>query len=186
MKNIIIEGARGTGKSTVSQIVRGNILNSTLINFTGFNEGGEEGYRKTMKYYNSWFRFFRDMKGTETIYVHDRFYFSEMVYSFLYKDYSFEEEFQIFNHRLKHSFDEVHLVLLTITDEEELARRLSRNKKELFGRVAEDVTNSFKQQYFYLHFLHRIPMKTGIKYHELAVDGLTPDEVAQKIIDITT
>lgn len=186
MKNIIIEGPRGTGKSTVTKILRENILNSTLINCTGFNEQGEEGIRKTMKYYNSWFNFFKDLKGTDMTFVHDRFYFSEMIYSTLYKDYNFEEEFQILNRRLKHSFDDVYLILLVINDAELLHNRLIRNKEALFGWVDENVTESFKQQYLYSHYLDRIPKNTGIKYHVIEVDDLTPEEVSQKIIDITT
>lgn len=185
MKNIIVEGARGTGKSTVTKILRENILNSTLINFTGFNEGGDDGFRKTLKYYNSWFNFFHGLKETDMIFIHDRFYFSEMVYSFLYKDYNFEEDYQIFNHRIKNNFDEVHLILLVTDSEELLYNRLNRNKKLLFGRVNENVTESLKQQYLYKHFLDRIPKITGIKYHVIEVGDLTPEEISQKIIDIT-
>lgn len=185
MKNVIIEGARGTGKSTVARILRDKVLNSTLINFTGFNEGGEEGLEKVIRYYDAWFEFFWRIQDMDVTFIHDRYYFSEMVYSKLYKDYDFTRAFQTFNSHLENTFDDFHIILLVTDDREKLMSRLSRDKEKLFGRVTEDANNSFTQQDLYFHYMRELYTHTRIEYSSIVVDNLTPEEVAELIIDRT-
>ena len=186
MKNIVIEGSRGVGKSTVTQLLRAKILNCTLINFTGFNEGGEVGLAQTIKYYSTWFGLFNSMKGTNSVYIHDRFYLSEMVYSNIYKDYDFEPYYNKFNNLVAQCFEDFHLVILVLEDEKEFDKRLkSRKKTKLFGRVSEEARESMEQQAGYIYHGNHIPPNAGIKLHYISVDKKSPDDIVQEIIEKT-
>lgn len=145
MKIITIEGSRGTGKSTIAHQLRQELKDTTLINFTGFNTDGEEGFKRITDYYMNWIAMFIQMKqaGLEHTILCDRIFFSEMVFSKLYKNYDFREVYAF----LVEAFAllEPTIFYLTIEDEEELGRRLQRDKVP-FHNVEESVTETFKQQ----------------------------------------
>ncbi|MCA1027037.1 hypothetical protein LCM23_13125 [Cytobacillus kochii] len=146
-KIIILEGARGTGKSSVSFQLRQHLPHSTLINFTGFNESGEEGLNKITTYYDSWLELFRQMKSgiKDQVIICDRFFFSERVYSALYKDYDFSKIFKIYSMLLPTLADELFIYNFTIHDEKELTKRLQRDKIP-FSSIKESVEETLKQQ----------------------------------------
>ena len=192
MKNIVFEGARGTGKSTVARYVRDNTTNSTLINFTGFNEKGQEGLQKIASYYSNWYKFFHNFKGADLIFVHDRFYFSEMVYSKLYKDYDFSNTYYFLNKAMPAFFDDIQLVFL-VASRDTLKMNLDREKVRLFGDVQESVEQSMKQQAEYYMLLEKymesderpavkIP---GFSIEVIDVNGKTIKEIGDEILALS-
>lgn len=186
MKNVIIEGARGLGKSTIARWLRENTTNSTLINFTGFNEKGEEGLHKVTTYYNRWNSMFKSMRGEDFLFIHDRYFFSEFVYSKIYKDYSFDPIFYNYMQAFPRLFDEVVLVVLWTDDSKELARNLNRDKVQLFGREIENVDKSLIQQVGYLKMANDLKnMKVpNLKIHVLDVTGKSIDEIGKEILSL--
>lgn len=187
MKNIVIEGARGTGKSTVARYARENTTNSTLVNFTGFNEQGQEGLNKVATYYSNWFSFFGKMRGGDFLFIHDRFYFSEMVYSKLYKDYDFTVTYDFLNQVVPTFFDEIQLVFLVGT-EESMRRNLVREKAQLFGNVEESVEESMKQHHEYAALCYDLAGKNipGLTIHRIQVDGKTVKEIGDEILALSS
>jgi thymidylate kinase len=144
-KLILLEGSRGTGKSTLAFQLRQTLKDSTLVNFTGFNIDGEIGLKKITGYYLNWLIMFLNMQSDkiEQTIICDRIFFSEMVYSTLYKSYDFEHTYQI----LVEMFSRLNPIIfyLTINDEEELSKRLQREKIP-FHNVEESVKETLKQQ----------------------------------------
>jgi thymidylate kinase len=97
----IFEGARGTGKSTLAFKMRQRTPETTLINFTGFHTDGEAGLWKATYYYKTWFKYLFQMYNHDSKLVFDRFYFSESVFSNLYKEYDFLNTYLELNEMLE-------------------------------------------------------------------------------------
>ena len=182
MINIVLEGARGTGKSTVAKLLREKTTNSTLINHTGFDADGQEGLSLTTLYYKAWQSFFLRMRGTDSIFIHDRYFFSEFIYSRLYKEYEFPVDFKSV---IEEFYDKMALVVL-VADAETYEKRLTREKIQLFGRVTESKTESLFQQIQYLKLVRDLDeLKNPIwnlKIHIISVNTKTPEEVAEEIL----
>nr|MDH3154359.1 hypothetical protein [Bacillus licheniformis] len=93
---IILEGARGTGKSSVAYKLRRRLKHSTLINPTGFHEDGDKGLAKISNYYEGIFDLLYKWKArvSDNTTILDRFFPTEMVFSSLYKEYDFHQKFK--------------------------------------------------------------------------------------------
>lgn len=195
MEIVILEGCRGTGKSTLAFKLRQKTSPTpTLINFTGFHDDGEQGLSKVHRYYYEWLEMFWNLRRHESQYIFDRFYFSEMVYSQLYKDYSFKDSFWEFSdwlHRIAcHEGVRITIFNLTINDEDELRQRLIRDKVP-FGKAEESVEQSLKQQELYKNmFNDMVKVYSGVnglrdanlQVHIIDTSNKTTDEVYAEIV----
>lgn len=142
-KFICLEGARGTGKSTIAQQLRQSIKNSTLINFTGFNVDGKEGFLTVSNYYLKWLSMFENISFIDQTIICDRIFFSEKVFSKLYKNYDFTSVYNVLASKLAKLNPTI--FYLTINGEEELSKRLIRDKIP-FHNVEESTKETLKQQ----------------------------------------
>lgn len=188
MEITIIEGARGTGKSTLAFKLRQMTPETTLINFTGFHTDGEKGLSKVAEYYNNWMNFFRNMKKHDSKFIFDRFYFSESVYSRLYKNYNFAPTYRGLNKMLEYmstSGVKINIIFLTVNDENVLKQRLIREKVP-FGKAEETVKESLLQQEAYRNLF----VNFGINYsnenlnvYTIDTSHISLDEVYDKIVE---
>lgn len=187
MEITILEGARGTGKSTLAFKLRQKIPETTLINFTGFHTDGEDGLCKVSDYYKSWMKLFYDLRYHESNFVFDRFYFSESIFSKLYKSYDFENEFYELSDLLYDLSDygvKINIFNLTINDTEELRHRLMRDKVP-FGKAKESVEESLKQQELYdsmFENFNHYYSDTNLNTHTIDTSGKTNDNVYDEIV----
>jgi thymidylate kinase len=185
MRLILIDGTRGTGKSTLASKLRQRQSDTTLVNFTGFHSDGEEGLRKVTDYYTYWLTFLYSMKQHNSSFVCDRFFFSEQVYTPLYKEYDFSKKYNMFADFLPKVSDEIHIFHLTIHDEEELKGRLTRDKVP-FGKAEENAQQSFLQQERYLELFAELRERYSnldhVRIHTIATDSKTNDEVYDELI----
>lgn len=181
MKITILEGARGTGKSTLAFKLRQRMESTTLINFTGFKDDGEAGLFKIQEYYFSWLRLIQSLSNHDSTYIFDRFYFSEMVFSSLYKEYNFGTVFYSLNEHLVSLSDtvEIDIIFLAINDNEELEKRLIRDKIP-FANVEESVNQSLIQQEMYMTIFKRLCGKLNI--HMIDTSCKTNEEVYDEIV----
>jgi deoxyguanosine kinase len=187
----VLEGCRGTGKSTLAFKLRQRIPETTLINFTGFHQDGEEGLVRVRDYYKGWFKALFALHNHESKYVFDRFYFTELVFSLLYKDYNFSETYWELSDDL---FDlasfgvKINIVYLTISDKDELKQRLTRDKVP-FGKAEESVFQSLSQQKAYDKmfdgFKFHYDSIPNIHIHKIDTSGKTNEEVYQEVIKAT-
>jgi thymidylate kinase len=182
---IILEGARGTGKSTLSFRLRQKLKNSTLINFTGFNDDGVQGLQKVSDYYNSWFESLRLLSRVKNqLIICDRFFPSEMVYSSLYKSYDFSSKFKSFCRGLPALGERVVVFYLKIHDENELVNRLQRDKIP-FANAIESVEESLKQQDQYDTSLKELDSISKMYYHDKGVRLIEIDTTNKSIEELT-
>lgn len=186
MQITIFEGSRGVGKSTLASKMRQKTSETTLINFTGFHEDGEEGLNKVSEYYDSWMKLLFSLTSHSSKLIFDRFFFSELVYSKLYKSYDFSEK----NEQLANLLDDlssmgvkIDIVFLTIEDEDELRQRLMRDKVP-FGKAEENVKETLRQQDEYkksLNAFHFIFGNENLQLHHVDTTNKTNDEVYAEV-----
>lgn len=184
----IVEGARGTGKSTIAFKLRQRIPETTLINFTGFHTDGEDGLDKVSKYYYRWMNFLYSMRFHDSKFVFDRFYFSEAVYTPLYKEYDFNNSYRILNEMLFALTEdvEINIFFLTIHDKEELKQRLIRDKVP-FGKAEESVEQTLIQQDMYSKLFNELKNKNNnLNIYTINTSYMTNDEVYDEIIKLKT
>ena len=185
MKLIILEGSRGVGKSTVAFKLRQKSTDATLVNFTGFGLDNQEGLDKVTDYYVAWLSFIYTMKNHDSLFICDRFFFSEAVYSQLYKNYDFSARYKKFTDFRAKSSDDIHIFHLTINDKEELKGRLVRDKVP-FGQAEESVEQTLLQQERYTELFAELKSDYASNYHthihEIQTDGKSNDEVYEEII----
>lgn len=188
MEITIFEGGRGTGKSTLASKFRQKNSDTTLINFTGFHEDGQSGLSKVTEYYKSWMQLLFALSGHKSSMVFDRFYFSERVYSQLYKDYDFRGHFFEFNESLDELAQmgvKINIVLLTIHDKEELKQRLMRDKVP-FGKAEENVSETLKQQDEYINVMAGFNISyngDNMKVYQIDTSGKSNDEVYVEVLE---
>lgn len=191
MEITILEGSRGVGKSTLAFKLRQRTPETTLINFTGFHTDGEEGLSRVSDYYKTWITFLLAMGQHESNYVFDRFYFSEQVFSKLYKEYDFTDNYELLNDFIEDlSFFgvKINIFFLTINDEEELKQRLIRDKVP-FGKAEESVTETLAQQAQYAENFRAFQFmyaNDNLKVHTVDTSGKTNEQVYEEIQKLKT
>lgn len=188
LKVIILEGPRGTGKSTVGRLLRDTIDGATLMNPTGFSADGTEGLHKISEYYQALDAYLHDLASADNEFtvIFDRTFFSEAVYSRIYKSYDFAPVYSYLFTSLLACAEEVHLFFLKINDTDELAKRLSRDKVKLFDHVEESVNQSTMQQTYYEQLFEGIESNFVDKkggYMVIDTSALSPAEVKKQIME---
>lgn len=182
---VIFEGARGTGKSTIARAIREKISEVTLVNPTGFHADGEEGFNKIAEYYDAWINMIHSLSSHDSTFVFDRFFFTERVFSELYKNYDFNTDYNIYLRCMCESA-EVDVIFLTIDDNEELGNRLTRDKVP-FGKVEESVTETLKQQDLYkdimFDFSHDYS-SDSVRLHTIDTSKKTLEEIQNEVFKI--
>lgn len=188
LKAIVLEGPRGTGKSTVTRLLRDTIDGATLINMTGFKSDDMVGLAKITDYYKALFEYLQSLSNSPYSYtvIFDRTFFSEMVYAPIYKSYDFKP---IYDRLLKMLFsctDSLHLFFLKVNDTDVLCSRLKRDKVLLFDQVEESITQSMKQQQYYEALFEGIEKNfVGKKgcYKVIDTSYLPPERVKEVIME---
>lgn len=186
---IILEGARGTGKSSVAYKLRQRMKHSTLINPTGFHEDGDEGLDKISNYYEGIFDLLYKWKARVSGYttIMDRFFPTEMVFSSLYKEYDFYQKFKNLCKLLPTLDDDIYIFFFTVSDKEVLKERLNRDKIP-FGKAEESIEESLKQQDAYYKYINELKgnidwdVARGVKLIEIDTAYMDQDEVIKFVI----
>lgn len=188
-KAVILEGPRATGKSTVARQLREQIWGSTWINPTGFSDDNLDGLLKIGTYYKGFFEMFKSMNENkrltgEMVFIFDRFFFSEMVYSQLYKKYDFESHYKMFCEILLEVFDEVEIYYLRHSDEAELNKRINRDKVDLFDAIPENVQEIMKQQAKYDKVFFAFEQEHAGQQNLMTFHIDTSDKTIEEVVDI--
>ena len=184
-KLIIVEGAQGVGKGTVTNMLREKVPYSTLMRLSGIKDKSKEtGLKKVFDLRNAELKFILNRSESDTNFILDRCYLSEKVYCNLgYKEYDFKKETKTLNAFLNMMtiFYDVYLIGLVLEDTDIYAKRLNRNKA-VFEHSKFDIDNSIRQQNEYIKEINNI--KEDYEYIKcLLVDNEDSDEALYKIAD---
>jgi deoxyguanosine kinase len=178
---LILEGTRGTGKSTIAHRLRQNLEGSTLINFTGFKADGEVGYQQVSDYYDSWLLALSELDNRFTI-ICDRLFFSEQVYSKLYKHYDFTQKFHALYRQLLFQKHNINLYFLTV-DGKDIDKRIKREKVSLFGNIIDATSVVENQQNGYSQLFKNLNDLKKVNFKEINTSLYSLDETYQILFD---
>lgn len=159
-KLIIIEGAQGAGKTTITDYIRHSLKYTNLYRLCGISDSTIEGKKKTTDMYIDLLEYMKKMENKNINLLFDRTFFSEENYCRLgKKDYSFTDVYE----KLLDSFSkldfEIFYITLYLEDESQFEKRLDRKGKAVPDYAKFATENSIKQQREYLNMANEIKEK---------------------------
>lgn len=178
---IIIEGPQGVGKSTMANFLRDNLASSNLYRLTGIKDKSITGLEKSKIMYLGLINYMESLEETELNLIFDRTFFSEQVYATLgYKDYKFDEVYDILIKKLNALDYNIYFVVLYLEDTSIYEKRI---KRVHHNYQAFSLKNSTDQQREYLKLqdnmkdmnnIHciKIPTDDYKKAYDMLIDSI--------------
>lgn len=156
-KMIIVEGAQGTGKTTVTDYIRHSIKYTNLYRLSGTSDSTKEGKKKAQAMYDTLMDYIEKMQNQSINLVFDRTFFSEENYTRLgFKEYSFSDVYYNLVDRLNKMDYDIYYITLYLSNEQEYQQRLLRKDKALPDYAKFKVESSIKQQEVYLEMAEEL------------------------------
>ena len=144
-KLIVIEGAQGAGKTTITDYIRYSLSCTNLYRLSGTRDSSPTGLEKSISMYEILLDYIKKLENTSVNLLFDRTFFTEE-YNKLLERFS------------KLDFD-IYYVTLYLDDESKYAERLERSGKAVYESSKFGVENSITQQKEYLKMSKEIEKK---------------------------
>ena len=159
-KLIVVEGAQGAGKTTITDFLRHSIKHTNLYRLSGTSDSSPEGLIKAETMYDDLLDYIEKLENKSINLLFDRTFFTEENYCRLgFKEYSFSEVYERLSKRF-FSFDfDIYYITLYLEDENDYERRLNRDGKAVVSYSKFGKENSIKQQNVYLEMADEIKNK---------------------------
>ena len=150
-KIIIVEGAQGAGKTTITDYLRNTLKHTNLYRLSGVSDSTITGLEKSKKMYYDLLDYMKKMANLDINLLFDRTFFSEENYCRLgKKDYSFSEVYtDLVEQFSKLDFD-IYYFTVYLSDESLFEQRLKRDGKVEPSYAKFSSENSILQQREYL------------------------------------
>ncbi len=159
-KLIVIEGAQGAGKTTITDFIRYSLSCTNLYRLSGTRDSSPTGLEKSISMYEILLDYIKKLENTSVNLLFDRTFFTEEVYCRLgKKQYSFTEEYNKLLERFSKLDFDIYYVTLYLDDESKYAERLERSGKAVYESSKFGVENSITQQKEYLKMSKEIEEK---------------------------
>lgn len=188
-KLIIIEGTRGSGKTTITNWLREYINYSQLIRLSGTADKSPTGREKVFKSRKADFIFAENNIGCDVHTILDRSFITEHVYAdyLKYKEYPFQKESEILAKILNDlDYSEKYLINMYVEDTDVLTERLQRDKA-VFQGIDFSKEESISQQIAYKsavdNLAHLMPT-VKIIHFDSSASFLDNKKELKKILDI--
>lgn len=182
LKIIIIDGARGVGKTTFIQLLKNKVKSCMVHQLSGI-EKVENEYELIKKHYDILTDFYLNSLDIPYTLICDRNFMSQAVYcskELGYKDFSFDKEFDEYLDKLKDvEIIFVHLKTVPSLFEE----RLKRDKVE-FQDLKYDANASIKEQDVFEKYFKKIADKGNVNHKVIECDNsyVTVEESVKSLI----
>ena len=181
-KLIVVEGAQGAGKTTITDYIRHTLKYTNLYRLSGTADSTPTGLQKSKEMYVDLLDYIKKLENKSINLLFDRTFFTEENYCRLgKKEYSFTE---VYNKLLKEfsKLDfEIYYITLYLQDTTLYEKRLVRDEKAKVDYSKFGVENSIQQQKIYLEMAKEIKEKCPkIKTIEIANDE--DIEITKKIL----
>ena len=159
-KLIVVEGAQGAGKTTITDFLRHSIKHTNLYRLSGTSDSSPEGLKKAETMYDDLLDYIEKLENVNINLLFDRTFFTEENYCRLgLKEYSFSEVYERLAKRF-FGFDfEIYYITLYLEDENLYEERLNRDGKAVVSYSKFGKENSIKQQNIYLEMADEIKLK---------------------------
>lgn len=171
-KLIVVEGAQGAGKTTVTDFIRHSLSYTNLYRLCGTSDTTKEGKKKAEDMYIDLLEYIKKMENKSINLLFDRTFFTEENYCRLgKKDYTFTDVYEkLLEDFSKLDFD-IYYITLYLKDTKKYSNRLDRKDKAKFKNSEFNVENSINQQRVYLEMAEEIKEKyPNIKVANIAND----------------
>lgn len=177
-KLIVVEGAQGAGKTTITDYIRYSLSYTNLYRLSGTSDSSETGLAKSKSMYESLLDYVKTLENLSINLVFDRTFFTEENYCRLGKKaYSFTEVYnELLEKFSKLDFD-IYYITLYLENEELYKERLERSGKAVFEASKFGVENSINQQRVYLEIAEEIKQK----YPNIKVINIKSDKPLDKV-----
>jgi len=173
-KIIIVEGAQGVGKTTITDFIRNCIPYTNLYRLNGTADSSPSGLDKSKKMYLGLMEYIKTLENASIHLLFDRTFFTEEVYCRLgFKEYSFTELYhELLNSLSKMDF-EIYYITLFLSDEDEFERRLQRAGKADVTYAKFKKESSIIQQNAYLTLADEVA-ESYPSIHVIKIDNMKP------------
>lgn len=159
-KLIIVEGAQGVGKTTITDYIRDSLKHTNLYRLNGISDSTLTGYEKSKKMYISLLNYMKEMENLDINLLFDRTFFTEENYCRLgFKEYTFTDVYEDLLEKLTKLDFEIYYITLYLKDHNKFAERLKRDEKVGPEYAKYKAENSIKQQQMYLNMSEEIKEK---------------------------
>lgn len=172
-KLIVVEGAQGAGKTTITDFLRHSIKYTNLYRLSGTSDSSPEGKIKAQKMYIDLLEYLKKLENTSINLLFDRTFFTEENYCRLgLKEYSFTDVYNELLEKFSKLDFEIYYITLYLKDEDLYNKRLQREGKAVPEYAKFKAENSIKQQNTYLEMAKEIKEKyPHINIIEIANEG---------------
>lgn len=184
-KLIVVEGAQGAGKTTITDYIRHSLRYTNLYRLSGTSDSTTEGKKKAEDMYVDLLDYVEKMENKSINLLFDRTFFTEENYCRLgKKEYSFTDVYEnLLNRFSKLDFD-IYYITLYLEDEKQFEKRLKREGKAIPQYAKFTAENSIKQQKAYLEMANEIKEKYSNIHTILLKNDRDIEEVKQEINEI--
>ncbi len=181
-KLIVVEGAQGAGKTTITDYLRYTLSYTNLYRLSGTADSTKTGLKKAKEMYETLLEYIKKLENLSINLVFDRTFFTEENYCRLgKKEYVFTDVYnELLEKFSKLDFD-IYYITLYLERDKMYKERLARDGKATFEASKFGVENSINQQKVYLEMAEEIKQKyPNIKVININTDN-DLDEVKKEI-----
>lgn len=159
-KLVVVEGAQGAGKTTVTDYIRNTMNYTNLYRLCGTADPTKTGKQKATIMYENLISYIKSLENCSINLLFDRTFFTEENYCRLgYKEYSFTDEYDKLLAQFSKLDFKIYYVTLYLENENEFEQRLNRKGKVELDYLKFKSENSIKQQREYLKMADEIRKK---------------------------
>lgn len=171
-KLIVVEGAQGAGKTTVTDFLRYSLSYTNLYRLCGTADSSISGKKKAEDMYINLLEYMKKMENKSINLVFDRTFFTEENYCRLgKKEYTFTDVYEKLLEAFSKLDFEIYYITIYLKDVEKYNTRLDRKNKATFKNSSFQAENSINQQKVYLEMAEEIKEKyANIKVKNIAND----------------
>ena len=176
-KLIVVEGAQGAGKTTVTDFLRNSLKYTNLYRLSGTADGSPAGKQKAEEMYRDLLEYTKKMENKSINLLFDRTFFSEENYCRLgKKEYSFSDVYEDLLKQFSKLDFEIYYITLYLKDEKQYEKRLKREGKAIPSYAKFKIENSIEQQRVYLEMADEIEKQ----YSNIKVVRIPTDQEYEK------
>lgn len=159
-KLIVVEGAQGAGKTSVTDYLRNSIKYTNLYRLCGTSDSTKSGLKKSTDMYMNLLDYIKKLENNSINLLFDRTFFTEENYCRLgLKDYSFTDVYNKLLDEFSKLDFEIYYITLYLKDESLYEKRLKREGKVEPKYSKFSIQNSIRQQNEYLNMANEIKEK---------------------------
>lgn len=159
-KLIVIEGAQGAGKTTITDFLRHTLSYTNLYRLCGTSDSTPTGKKKAEEMYVHLMEYIKGLENKSINLVFDRTFFTEENYCRLgKKEYTFTDVYEGLLEEFSKLDFEIYYITLYLEDENLYNIRLDRPDKAAFKNSKFEAENSINQQRVYLEMAEEIKKK---------------------------